>query len=71
MNRAERRAIQFGRGRNEPMVEVVDCDSAVQYGFALGGGSHVLNPIFDSISSLFISRQVDPFDWQDDCLDYL
>ena len=69
LNRAERRAIAFGRGTNTPFVDVVDHDTMCRYYFGMTYlYCHPLeNHPFENAKRLFIEHQIDPFDWRDDC----
>lgn len=56
-NRAERRAIERGEGRNRPMVEIEDVESAYDYWLSLSVQLDLCQ-----FSRLFIEWQVD-YDW--------
>lgn len=62
-NRNERRAIERGEGRHEPMIEIVDLDSAIEYMFQTDGAGR---DMYEEMSRMFISRQVYVFDFRDD-----
>mgnify|MGYP007069500984 CR=1 FL=1 len=67
LNRAERRAIQFGRGRMLPMIEVNDMNTLAMYVFGLVDcGCALDRDAFQNRNRLFIDCQMDPFDWRDD-----
>ena len=71
LNRAERRAIEYGRGRNEPFVEVEDYVTMCSYYFGMAFLFYHPQESypFENAKRLFIECQIDPFDWRDDCLD--
>lgn len=61
-NRKDRRAIQFGRGRNYPMVEVTDVQSCHMYLLSLPEYNEVAFPTSDNLERLFIGEQVGFFE---------
>ena len=65
LNRKERRALEHGKGRNSPMIEIVDIESAYDYSMSM--------PVYLGLAPferLFINWQVD-YDWVEDDWDQL
>lgn len=54
-NRAERRAIDQGKGRKQPFIEVSDLDSLFEYSLSICGSRAVL--IWENEKRLFIFEQ--------------
>lgn len=65
MNRADKRAIEFGKGRNKPMIEIVDIDSAEDYAWLLMSFD-ISKLIFNNNSKLFITYQLEYMDIRDE-----
>lgn len=64
-NRQERRAIDQGKGRIKPMIEVIDVVSAQDYAWELTSGP-LAGCIFHNIARLFMSYQICYFDIRDE-----
>jgi hypothetical protein len=69
MNRAERRAVEFGRGRNEPFTDVVDINTLRLYLFGLPAFTDTCDVAFENTTRVFIEFQISAWDWSDAYID--